>query len=62
MSTQIQDWANDEEYLHEFEEVWSDYRRVVAEGITRLSEIQLRDLFQRLSLIEVHSEMRMAVV
>lgn len=60
--TNIQDWAGSEEYLTEFEEVWADYRHMVSKGITTFADVQIRDLFQKLSIIQAHSEMRLSVV
>jgi len=60
--TNIEDWAGSEQYLAEFEDVWDDYRHMVSRGITTYSDIQVRDLFQKLSIITAHSEMRLSVV
>jgi hypothetical protein len=60
--TQIQDWAGSEEYLVEFEDVWAEYRHMVSKGVTTFADVQVRDLFQKLSIIQAHSEMRLSVV
>ena len=57
---QITDWT--EPYLAEFENSWTKYREMVAKGISKYAEVEVRDLFQELSLISAHSEVRLSVL
>lgn len=59
--TRIEDWAA-HSYLDETDETWDKYRDMVRAGVSTAAEIQVRDLFQELSLVQSHAEMRVSVL
>src|SRR5690606_15919875 len=51
-----------ESNLEEFSDVWADYRAAMREGVTRLPDVTLRNLFGAMSMLQAHAEMRLAIL
>jgi hypothetical protein len=47
--------------IKELDGIWEEYRSISIGGITRFAEIEVRDLFQRMSLIQSQTEMRVSL-
>lgn len=60
MPNQIDDFAQNEKDLYDFESCWQDYREAVKHGITAMPEIQIRNLHNRFAMVSAHAEMRAA--
>lgn len=58
---QIEDFAQNEKDLYDFESCWEDYRKAVKHGIQAIPEIELRNLHNRFAMLSAHAEMRAAI-
>jgi len=61
MTNQIDDYAQNEKDLYDFEDCWQEYREAVRHGISSMPEVMLRNLHNRFAMLSAHAEMRAAI-